>query len=170
MKRTMILMFAAGMAATALPVRAQAPTPPKGKPAAEEAAPKPRRGPPTTEKILERLTKRLELNSEQQTKVKAILDRSRPEMEKLRTQMQDLRDRMHKEMFRTREDIRETLTLDQKQKFDEEGPRLMMGGRGMGPGMMRGEGPGMCPAGEDCPMMKHRMGPDEGEDAPPDEK
>ena len=152
MKKALLCLLASGLALSA-PVFAQ-PQPMKGKPRPEEAqGVKPKRaGPPPSEEFLERLTKDLELSAEQQAKIKVVLERSRPEMEKLAAEMNALHVRMRKAMFRSKEDIRETLNLEQKQKFDEGGPRLMRGRR-MGP-----ESPDMCPAGEDCPMMKRHAG------------
>ncbi|MFA6004801.1 MAG: periplasmic heavy metal sensor [Elusimicrobiota bacterium] len=89
---------------------------PKG-PGPDQAAPK---------DILERLTKALELNAAQQAKVKAILDKAKPELDKIEADMKAVHERMRTAMFQNKESIRETLTMEQKEKFDAVAMRMLM--------------------------------------------
>jgi len=178
-----IWVLAAALALAGTAASAQGPKPDKPK---KEAAPGPGKGPgprlepdrhiPSSEELLERLSDALKLSEDQQHKIKAVLDESRPEMEKLETEMKSLHERMKKAMFRAKESIREMLDMDQKERFDGIAMQIMMtrrqhmttGRRGMGGPMM---GPGMRERGPEGPMLEERerrreLRPEAGPDRP----
>ena len=75
---------------------------------------------------LNRLSKRLELSDKQKEKISGILDSSRPRIEKSHAKMQAIQKKLKAagkklktEMLETKESVRSTLTLDQKEKFDQ---------------------------------------------------
>lgn len=117
------------------------------------------------EKFAEKLSERLGLTADQKRKVEAVLEKSRPEMEKLRVEMKALHEKMREAMLKTKEAIREGLTLEQKGKFDEMMARMR--GRMMGPPKdvdsrrwKRGEGkPGMKGAPREPGSGWRRAGP-----------
>jgi hypothetical protein len=75
--------------------------------------------------MVERLASQLDLREDQQKKVKAIVEKARPDMDKLEAEMKALQERIKKTMFGVKESIRETLDMDQKMKFDQVGLRLL---------------------------------------------
>ena len=114
----------------------------------------------SAEDILKRLTERLQLREDQQKKIKDILEKSQPEMQKLEAEMKALHERMKKAMFSAKENIRETLDIDQKEQFDDISRSFMMRHERMSmpmgrPGM---GGPGVWGHGghEGGPMMEGR--------------
>jgi predicted RNase H-like nuclease (RuvC/YqgF family) len=129
-----------------------------------------RQGPPSNEVILKKLTKDLDLSAEQQKTIKDILEKNRPEMEKIAADMKALRERMKKEMFRTKESIRQTLSMDQKEKFDELAARMMQAHeRMLGQGEMRGPGmerPGMMGKPGEGEEMRPGPRPEESPEMP----
>jgi len=88
---------------------------------------------------LQMLTKRLNLTSDQQTQVKAILDDNQKQMETLRNDTSTSREEKRPKMMEIRkasdDKIRATLTDDQKTKFDamQAEMRDRMKNRGDGP-------------------------------------
>lgn len=74
---------------------------------------------PDGARMLEHMTERLKLSEDQQAKVKTIIEKGKPELEKLQAEMAAMQKKLSEAMSRTREAIRETLTLEQKEKFDE---------------------------------------------------
>ncbi len=101
-------------------------------PEGEEASPEPRRHGFLSEDFLRKLTDKLKLSADQQKKVKSVLDGSKPDMEKLEAEMKALHGRMKALAHKTKEGIRETLDMAQKDKFDEMLVRMKrrMGGHG----------------------------------------
>lgn len=82
------------------------------------------------EKFLERLDEKLNLSEVQKGKIKAIMEQSKPDMKKLHEEMTALRRKTH-------EAIRETLSLEQKERFDMMSMKMRMG---HGEGFRRPEG------------------------------
>ncbi|MBI5209030.1 MAG: hypothetical protein HY927_03560 [Elusimicrobia bacterium] len=137
------------------------------------------------EKLSERLAEALELTAEQQDKVKGTVDKSKPRLESLHREMQSIQEKMRKEMFAMKEGIRENLTMDQKERFDEIIMKLMARGMGQGggggrmgmrggrqgmmdgPGGMRQRGRGGMPPQEFGPGMEGGEGGDEPGMMPP---
>ncbi|MBI5630060.1 MAG: hypothetical protein HY921_04160 [Elusimicrobia bacterium] len=93
------------------------------------------------EEFLKKLTDKLELSEDQQKKIKAVLDKSRPEVEKLHSEMKALGQKMKGMMAETRESIRQSLDPRQKEKFDELMVRMKERARGPKGRMPMGMGP-----------------------------
>lgn len=108
--------LALGPAPSVLARGQEHPMPPQEGEGRKKEAPK---HPMLSEKFIEKLTEHLKLSGEQQAKVKAVLEKSRPEMEKLETEMRALHEKLQSSMRKAKEGIRETLDMDQKDKFDE---------------------------------------------------
>jgi hypothetical protein len=88
----------------------------------------PRRGGPPPRLLVERLTNDLGLSAEQQSKIEQILTASRTRVETLQ---RDVRERFDAEQRSLRDEIRQVLTPEQQQKFDErEKERGRFGRRG----------------------------------------
>lgn len=87
------------------------------------------------EDFLKKLTEHLKLSGDQQKKIKGIIEKSRPEREKIEAEMKVLHEKIKASLLKTKESIRETLDLDQKDKFDQMMQRLRQGMHGQrGPG------------------------------------
>lgn len=152
----------------------------------DEGAEKEAKGPPKPaildEKFLDKLTEHVKLTPEQQKKVKDILDKARPDLEKQQAEMKALHEKMAAafknikgSMMKIKEGIRESLSADQKDDFDEMWARMRQrmhggmgqrpgmgwqkGGRPHGPGPGMDEGPGQPPSGGKPPQ-----GPAQGSD------
>jgi Spy/CpxP family protein refolding chaperone len=106
------------------------------------------RGMPTPEQRLDHLTKVLNLNSEQQQKIKPMLEQEQQQMQALHQDTSMTRpDRMSKARAirqSTDDQIKSVLTADQQTKFTEmrERQRERMEQRGQGGGMGQGSGMG----------------------------
>lgn len=88
----------------------------------------PRRGGPPPRLLVERLTNDLSLSPEQQSKIEQILTASRTRVETLQ---RDVRERFDAEQRSLRDEIRQVLTPEQQQKFDQrEKERGRFGRRG----------------------------------------
>ncbi len=115
------------------------------------------------EEFIERLSKQLELSADQQAKAKALIAKARPDLERRHAEVKALRDKMkaaskemQKGMRQVREDLRQGMTLEQRERFDEMWMSMKMRGRGgmrerggMGPGRRRQGGRGEGADGED---------------------
>jgi Spy/CpxP family protein refolding chaperone len=103
-----------------------------------------RRGPMSPQMELDRLTKELNLTSDQQDKIKPILEDQQKQMQDLRNDTsvegQDRFVKMREIRKSHMDQIRDILTSDQQTKFDEMQKRMMERRRGPG-----GEGGGNPP-------------------------
>lgn len=111
------VVFWSGLLAAALIIRGALVS--DAHPERGEAAEEPPRHAFLSEGFLRTLTDHLKLSVEQQKKVKAALDKSRPDMEKVEADMKAAREKMRALAHKTKETIRETLDMAQKDKFDE---------------------------------------------------
>jgi Spy/CpxP family protein refolding chaperone len=106
---------------------------------------------------LKRMTKDLDLTSDEQSKIKPILVDEQKQMEDLRNNSGGDRQAMRQKMMQIRQDHRDQLraVLDdkQKEKFDkqEQQREERMQGRRGGPGGPGGDGPGGGNPGNDPP-------------------
>ena len=75
-----------------------------------------RRGGPPPERLVERLTSELQLNTEQRTQIDAILKSRRQKLEDLQ---HDVHLRFEREQQELRDEIRKVLTPDQQKQFDK---------------------------------------------------
>jgi hypothetical protein len=78
--------------------------------------------------LLERLTRVLDLNADQQTAIRSVLESSR---ERVDTLQRDVHDRFKREQDSLRTEIRKHLTPDQQAQFDRW---ISLGPRGRGRG------------------------------------
>lgn len=93
----------------------------------------------------------LELSPEQKNKVAKTIEKSKPKLDAMESELHALQDKMRREMFEMKEEIRQSLsTMEQKERFDDM-MSTMMGGIGT-PG---GGAMASCPMG--------RRGPGRGE-------
>ncbi|HSC28391.1 MAG TPA: hypothetical protein VLD67_14015 [Vicinamibacterales bacterium] len=95
-------------------------------------------GGPPPDALLQRLTRDLDLDSDQHAKLEAVLEASR---DRVRGLQKDVRGRFDAEQQRLRSEIRELLTPDQQQRFDrwaDRPPRGRGSGRGR-PASPRGD-------------------------------
>ena len=74
------------------------------------------RGGPPPERLVERLTSELQLNSEQRAQIDAILKSRRQRLDELQ---RDVRSRFDREQQELRDEIRKVLTPEQQQQFDK---------------------------------------------------
>lgn len=118
-----------------------------------------RRGPMSPDEQLKRMTKDLDLTSDEQAKIKPILVDEQKKMEDLRNDSGGDRQAMREKMMQIRQDHRDHLraVLDdkQKKKFDKQEQQReerMQGRRGGGSGGPGGQdGPGGANPGNDPP-------------------
>jgi len=85
-------------------------------------------GEPPPEMLLQRLTRVLDLNADQQTAIRSVLESSR---ERVDTLQRDVHDRFKREQDSLRTEIRKHLTPDQQAQFDRW---ISLGPRGRGRG------------------------------------
>lgn len=111
------LFFWSGLLAAALIIRGAVTS--NANPEREDGPPEPRKHGFLSEDFLRKLTDKLKLSADQQKKVKSVLDSSKPDMEKLEAEMKALHEKMQALAHKTKEGIRETLDMRQKDKFDE---------------------------------------------------
>ena len=109
-------------------------------------------GPRFDDQFLGRLKGQVGIKPEQESKIKAIMEKSKAETEKLRDQMREVHKKMEDHDRQTMENIRAVLDLDQKEKYDQlragltphpgpmGGPHPMGGGPLSGPGGPGGQG------------------------------
>lgn len=118
-----------------------------------------RRGPMSPDEQLKRMTKDLDLTSDEQAKIKPILVDEQKQMEDLRNDSGGDRQAMRQKMMQIRQDhkdqLRAVLDDKQKEKFDKQEQQRedrMQGRRGGGPGGPGGpDGPGGGSPGNDPP-------------------
>ncbi|MBI4347806.1 MAG: hypothetical protein HY553_13200 [Elusimicrobia bacterium] len=94
-------------------------------------------GPDHGDRLLRLLEKRLKLKGEQQKKIESVLKDGQPELDRLRGEMQELRERMKKFMRKQHEQVRALLDDEQKEGFDEISVRMR---KRLEPGPRRGGG------------------------------
>ena len=90
-------------------------------------------GGPPPQVLLERLTRDLDLKSDQRAQLDVVLHASRDRVEQLQ---RDVRGRFDEEQRSLHEEIRKILTSDQQTRFDRF---IQEGRRGRGPGRGRGD-------------------------------
>ncbi|MBI4679287.1 MAG: hypothetical protein HY748_17060 [Elusimicrobia bacterium] len=104
------------------------------------------------DKLSDILSEELDLSAEQKAKVKTAVEKSKPKLQSMQDELKNVHERMRKEMFAMKEGIRENLSMDQKERFDQIIAKLM--GRGM---MGGGMGQGRMGMGGRPGMMDERM-------------
>ena len=92
-------------------IAAENPAPPKEQPK--------RGGPMLDEKYADKLDEHLQLKAEQKVKIKAAIEKAKPELDKLHKELEAVHERMRKAMGELNENIRATLDIEQKERFDE---------------------------------------------------
>jgi Spy/CpxP family protein refolding chaperone len=131
----LVAFVAGGLTGAAIEHRRSAPPPPMGPPGPLE----PGRLPPGLE--------RLDLTTEQRSRIMAILDQARPRTDSI---FREAMPRVRAVMDGVRDSIRTVLTEEQRKEFDEVTRNRPVGGPGGGPG-----GPEMGPP----PGGRPEMGP-----------
>jgi len=93
-----------------------------------------RRGGPTVEQRMERMTEELKLTDEQKPKVKAVLEDSQKQRQELRgdssLSQEDRRGKMQGIMDKENKKLKDILTADQFTKYEKIRAEMRQGGRG----------------------------------------